>query len=82
MEIVKTTQMYNSILEFLLNQPTLSEILELAPSQDIQERVTQLLEKNRRDELSQTEYDELDEYLVINHLVTLVKANTLRHHSS
>ena len=70
-------QVYRAILELLIRQPTPKEMMEFAPSPEVQVRVSLLLEKNRQGVLSHAENDELDEYQRINHLVTMMKARAI-----
>ena len=43
------------VLEFFAGLPSPNEILELRPSEDLQAKVSELLEKNRREGLNETE---------------------------
>jgi hypothetical protein len=70
-------QIYRQILEFLVSNPSPQAVLEFGPSPETQERVRQLLERNRSDGLTPGEADELEEYGRIDHLVTLLKARAL-----
>lgn len=68
---------YQYILEFMVSQPSQEEVLDFGPTAAMQARVSALLEKNRVDELTVAESKELDEYVRINHLITLLKARAL-----
>jgi len=70
-------EVYRHILEFLISQPTPDEIVNFGPTATMQERVSELLEKNRAGNLTTAESDELDEYMRINHFITMLKARTL-----
>ncbi len=70
-------EVYRYILEFLVSQPTSEEILNFEPTPDMQKRANKLLEKNRAGQLTPAEEKELDEYLRINHLVTMLKARAI-----
>jgi len=70
-------QVYRQILEFLISQPSPEELLNFAPTDIVQQRVDELLEKDRAGVLTQLESAELDEYVRINHLITMLKARTL-----
>jgi hypothetical protein len=71
------TEVYRYVFEFLSGQPSAEEILNFAPTTAMQARVQVLLEKNRQGALSELEVRELDEYVRINHFITLIKAQTL-----
>ncbi len=67
------TNLYSKIIEFLASGPTPEEIIALRPSETVQERIGELLDKNRAGTLAETEEAELDEYQTLNHMMTLVK---------
>jgi hypothetical protein len=62
------------ILETLTSLPTPEEILALRPSVVLQERIEDLLEKNRGGTLSLDEQREWEQYQYVEHLVRLAKA--------
>jgi hypothetical protein len=62
------------VLETLASLPTPEEVLALRPSPSLQERLEDLLEKNRRGELSPDEQREWEQYQYVEHLVRLAKA--------
>ena len=68
-------EIYRYILEFLISRPSPQEIVKFGPTPEMQERASELLEKNRAGSLTKKEKVELDEYVKINHLVTLLKAH-------
>lgn len=70
-------EIYRYILEFLISQPTPDEIVNFEPTSTMNERVSELLEKNRTGTLTTAESAELDEYIRLNHLITMLKARTL-----
>jgi len=70
-------EVYQYILEFLISQPSAAELLSFGPTATMQARVEHLLERNRSGILSEIEARELDEYIRINHLITMLKARAL-----
>jgi hypothetical protein len=66
--------LHSEVIEFLASGPTPQAILSYRPSAEAQERVTQLLDKNRTGSLTPAEKIELDEYERLDYLMTLVKA--------
>lgn len=70
-------EVYQYVLTFMASNPSREELLNFEPTAAMQARVSLLLEKNRADTLSVTESKELDEYLRINHLLTMLKARAL-----
>lgn len=62
------------VLEFLASLPKPEEILALRPSKDLQNRIGELLEKNRREGLNESEEKLWESYEFIEHLVRIAKA--------
>ncbi len=62
------------VLEFLAGLPTPEEILTLRPSEALQARVSDLLEKNRTGGLPPAEEQEWEQYQYLEHLVRMAKA--------
>jgi hypothetical protein len=65
---------YEQILEFLAAGPSAQEIVAFRPSLEGQERFSQLLEANRQRILTPQEEEELDHYIHIERMMTLLKA--------
>jgi hypothetical protein len=70
-------QVYRYILEFLVSRPSPEALMTFGPTPEMQVRVNELLEKNRAGQLSPKENEELDEYVRVDHLITLLKARAL-----
>jgi hypothetical protein len=72
-----TVQIHQSIFtelaEFLTSQPSLEEIAAYKVSPAIQERIDDLLEKNREQVLSEDERGELEKILAVSHLMSFTK---------
>lgn len=62
------------VTDFLGSGPSLDEIAAYRLPQELQERASMLLEKNRAGNLSDDERAETGEFRQIDHLLTLVKA--------
>lgn len=65
---------YEDLIEFLSSSPTTEQIVTFKISPDAQERLEDLLYKNREKILSQSEKTEMETYLQLSHLVTRLKA--------
>jgi hypothetical protein len=65
---------YEYVLEFLANGPSVQEIVNYRPPLEAQRRFSDLLEVNRRRALTRQEDEELDHYVRIDRLMSLVKA--------
>lgn len=75
-------EIYQYILHFLISDPSPEEIAAFGPTPTMQARVEQLLVKNRDGALTASEVRELDEYVRINHFVTMLKARNRPHLST
>ena len=62
------------VLELLATLPSPQEILVLRPSRPLQNRVSELLEKNRSIGLNADEEREWEQYQYLEHLVRVAKA--------
>ncbi|MCY7375281.1 MAG: hypothetical protein LH472_04835 [Pyrinomonadaceae bacterium] len=65
------------VLEFFAGLPAPDEILALRPSAEMEAKISELLEKNRREGLSETEEQIWASYEFIEHLVRIAKAKAL-----
>ena len=63
----------DAILDFLLSKPSPEDVLALRPSEEVQERLSYLLDGNRNDALSDAEKGELARYLELEHFVRRLK---------
>lgn len=71
-------EVYRYILEFLATHPSPEAILAFSPTPAMQKRASELLEKNRGDQLTPAEAAELDEYVRIHNLMSSLKARALK----
>ena len=62
------------VLEFLATLPTPEEIIALRPSQELQNQISDLLEKNRNQGLTDAETRTWEKYQYLEHLVRKAKA--------
>jgi len=65
---------YEEIVDFFARGASSNQVLAFRPSQETQERVRELLERNAADELTDEEAAELERYGEVEHLMQLVKA--------
>ncbi len=66
--------LYQEVVEFLASSPPPEAILTFHPSDKAQQRVVELLDKNKTGLLSAEEQAELDQYENLDFMMTLVKA--------
>lgn len=71
-------EVYRYILEFLANNPSPEAVLNFSLTSAMQQRASELLEKNRTGQLTPGESNELDEYVRIDHIVSMLKARALK----
>ncbi len=75
---VKKLQEFNGlsdVLEFLADLPNPEKILALKPSTQLQNEITQLLEKNKTEGLTAEEELDWQQYQYVEHLVRKAKIN-------
>jgi len=65
---------YREMFDFLAAGPTPEQIIAHQPAADLQERVAELLDKNREEGLTEEEAAELDGYEQVDDLMSLLKA--------
>ena len=75
---VKTTAhslpFYEQVLEFLASGPSPQEIVAYRPSKAAQARFSRLLEANRERQLSPQDEEQLDHYIDMDRMLSLLKA--------
>jgi len=64
---------FNEVLDFMVTSPTPEQIVAFKPSDDLEQRMHHLLEKNARDTLSMAEQTELDAFTNLNHFMNILK---------
>jgi len=65
---------YEQVLDFLAGAPSVQEIIDFRPPLAAQQRFSELLEINRQRPLTLQEQEELDHYIRIERLLSLLKA--------
>jgi hypothetical protein len=66
------------IVELLASQPSPEAILAIRPTPALQNRISELLDRNKTATLSRIEEAELDRYLLLEHWVRLAKAHAYK----
>ncbi len=74
MAAIERFALLDEILEFLASTPTPDDIIAFKPSDVLQARASELLEKNRQGTLTAEENAELDEFSRMNHWMSMLKA--------
>lgn len=65
---------YQEIVDFIAAGTTPKDVISFRPSETAQERVADLLAREKEGELSPAEKSELDRYMQLEHLMRLAKA--------
>jgi hypothetical protein len=68
-------RVFDEFVDFITSTPQLEQILSFRPSVLAQTRLEDLLEQKREKTLNEAEKYELNQFLLIEHLVRLCKAN-------
>lgn len=71
---VKTTKVYDEIIEFIAAGTTPQSIIDFKLSAIAQERLEDLVYRHNAGELTPEERRELDHFLTLEHIMTLIKA--------
>lgn len=68
-----TRTVFDEITDFLATEPSPQEIIDYYLPDDLQERADYLAERNGEDQLTPSEREELDEFLKVNRMFSLLK---------
>ena len=72
--VMNTTKAYQEVVDFIAAGTTPQNVIAFRPSEEAQERVENLLSREKDGDLSPAEKSELDHYLQLEHLMRLAKA--------
>ena len=75
----KIPQAYAEIVEFLATDTTPESIINFQLSEEAKEHIADLIYQHKNDGLTRDEKSELDRYLVLEHLMTLIKVVAHKH---
>lgn len=70
---------YEAILDFLARGPSAQELVQFRAPDEVQNRFEELLQMNRDSLLSPSDEEELDRYIQIERMMSLIKAKAYRH---
>lgn len=71
---VKTTKVYDEIVDFIAAGTTPQSVIDFKLSTTAQDRLEELVYKHKAGELTPEEKRELDHFLTLEHIMTLIKA--------
>jgi len=78
MDAIRTTNVWDEVLDFLVTQPTLQQIGDFHASEVVDERVGYLLDRNRQGILTAEEKAEMEELRRVNHFAIQLRSRTYR----
>ncbi len=73
MAFVAAEALFDEVLDFLASSPTAEQLVNYQPPTALQQRLTELLQKNRSVRLTDAEAEELDEFLRMNRFMSRLK---------
>ena len=73
------TRAYEEIIDFIAAGTTPSRVVAFQPSQEVKDRVANLIHREKTTGLSPEESSELNQYLQLEHLMRLAKARARAH---
>ncbi len=79
MTAVKTTKVYDEIIDFIAAGTTPQRVINFRLSETAQERLEDLVYKHKMGELTPEEKRELDHFLTLEHIMTLAKARAYKY---
>ena len=71
---IPMTRAYEEIINFLAAGTTPQSLIDFQPSETVKERVADLIFREKTEGLTTEEKTELDQYLLLEHLLRLAKA--------
>jgi hypothetical protein len=71
---MNTIKAYEEVVNFIAAGTDPQKTIAFRPSEDVRDRVADLIERERLGEVSSAERSELDHYLQLEHLMRLAKA--------
>ena len=69
-----TTTIFDFFTDFLVESPSLDEIINFRLPESVNQRALELLELNHSRKLSDEEQSEMDDLMLFDHIMTLLKA--------
>jgi hypothetical protein len=79
MALAPAEELFDTILDFLATSPDAAELVNYQPPLPLQQRLSELLDKNRTTGLSEAEADELNEFLRMNRFMSRLRLKARQH---
>jgi len=78
-ETMSATKSYDEIINFIAGGTTPAAVVAFRPSDGVQQRVAELVERSKTDSISPEEQSELEDYLQLEHIMIMAKARARQH---
>jgi len=76
---MSATRSYDEIIDFIGAGTTPEAVLAFRPSESVQQRVAELVERSKDGTISSEDQSELEDYLQLEHIMIMAKARARRH---
>jgi len=76
---VNAIKSYQEIIDFIAAGTTPEVVIAFRPSDDVQQRVTELVERSKIGTLSPEDESELEDYFQLAHIMIMAKARARQH---
>ncbi|NJL10293.1 MAG: hypothetical protein HC908_09280 [Calothrix sp. SM1_7_51] len=76
---INTTKVYDEIIEFIASGTTPDSVINFKLSDSAQESLEELVYRQKIGELTPKEKEELDNFLVLEHIIRLAKARAYKY---
>jgi hypothetical protein len=73
------TKSYDEIIDFIAAGTTPEAVVAFRPSERAQQRVAHLVEQSKEGSISAEEQSELEDYMQLEHIMTMAKARARQH---
>jgi len=73
MVLAYPSSIFSEILDFMVSSPSPEDIIVFKSSPELEVRLTELLTKNKHDDLLDEERQELESFLQLNHFMNMLK---------
>ena len=74
-----TAKSYDEIIDFIAAGTTPGAVVAFRPSESVQRRVAELVERSKDSTISSEEQSELEDYLQLEHIMIMAKARARQH---
>ena len=76
---MSATKSYDEIIDFIATGTTPEAVMAFRPSDGVQRRVAELIERSKDGSLSVEDQSELEDYLQLEHIMIMAKARARQH---